>query len=93
MVNATMVVMPHLSHGSSESRNGWNLGHLSNALHTQCMPHVRRVPGDITSCLNPEQDESDSGHHTMDIVKLEEKNIHSNKAVSQANAPCRSLSR
>jgi hypothetical protein len=79
MDNATIAVMPHLSHGSS--RNGWNLCHLSNELHAQCMPHVRRVCDDLTPCVNPEQDENDSGHHTMDVVKLEGKSCH-NKAVT-----------
>jgi hypothetical protein len=71
MVNATMTVMLHLSHGSSG--NGWNICHPSNALHhAQCMLHVWRVPNDLTSCMNPKQDENNFGHLTMGIVKLEE---------------------
>jgi hypothetical protein len=71
-----MAVMPHLSHGSS--RNGWNLCHLSNELHAQCVPHVRHVSDDLTPRMNPERDENNSGHHTVGVVRLEDKSCHNN---------------
>jgi len=71
MANATVAVRPHRSQVSL--RYGWNLLSFSG-LYSWCMFHVRPVLHNLTACMDTKQDENDSGHHTMDKVKLE-KNV------------------
>lgn len=70
MVDATMATKPHKSHGCV--KYGWNLCRVS-ALNPLYMLHVRCMSDNLTTYMNPEQDEGDSRHHAMSVVELEEK--------------------